>query len=73
MAGSLFRLETVDGTPAEPPTLRAAVPNWSIGDTIPRPARSPALIGSLAVRYFAPAIAPPVSAKKKASVAITFA
>jgi hypothetical protein len=35
MAGFLFRLGTVDGAPAEPPTLRAAVPNWSIGDTIP--------------------------------------
>jgi hypothetical protein len=31
------------------------------------------LIGSFAVRYLPVAIAPPVSAKKKASVAITFA
>jgi hypothetical protein len=31
----LFRLETRDGTPAEPPTLTTAVPNWRPGDTIP--------------------------------------
>jgi hypothetical protein len=31
----LFRLETRDGVPAEPPTLTSAVPNWSPGDTIP--------------------------------------
>jgi hypothetical protein len=35
MAGFLFRLETADGAPAEPPTLRSAVPNWRAGDTIP--------------------------------------
>jgi hypothetical protein len=29
-----FRLEHDDGTPAEPPTLNAAVPNWRPGDTI---------------------------------------
>jgi hypothetical protein len=32
--GFLFRLETADGAPAEPPTLSAAVPNWKAGDTI---------------------------------------
>lgn len=31
----LFRLETTDGVPADPPTLTSAVPNWSSGDTIP--------------------------------------
>ncbi|MGN6431610.1 MAG: hypothetical protein ACTHNB_12910 [Gaiellaceae bacterium] len=31
----LFRLETRDGVPAEPPTLTSAMPNWSSGDTIP--------------------------------------
>jgi hypothetical protein len=31
----LFRLETRDGAPAEPPTLTSAVPNWGPGDTIP--------------------------------------
>jgi hypothetical protein len=31
----LFRLETREGMPAEPPTLKSAVPNWQAGDTIP--------------------------------------
>jgi hypothetical protein len=31
----LFRLETADGMPAEPPTLSSAVPNWGTDDTIP--------------------------------------
>ena len=35
MAGFLFKLETPKGTPAEPPSLRSAVPNWGPGDTIP--------------------------------------
>jgi hypothetical protein len=35
MAGFFFRLEHQDGTPADPPTLHTAVPNWSPGDTIP--------------------------------------
>jgi hypothetical protein len=30
-----FKLEHQDGTPADPPTLHTAVPNWSPGDTIP--------------------------------------
>ena len=30
-----FKLELEDGTPADPPTLSAAVPNWKAGDTIP--------------------------------------
>jgi hypothetical protein len=30
-----FRLLQEDGTPADPPTLKAAVPNWRAGDTIP--------------------------------------
>jgi hypothetical protein len=34
MAGFFFRLETADGTPAEPPTLHSAVPNWRAGDSI---------------------------------------
>jgi hypothetical protein len=36
----LFRLETKDGVPAEPPTLTSAVPNWSPGHTIPLGART---------------------------------
>jgi hypothetical protein len=31
----IFTLEHKDGSPAESPTLRTAVPNWSPGDTIP--------------------------------------
>jgi hypothetical protein len=31
----LFRLETIDGLPAEPATLSSAVPNWRSGDRIP--------------------------------------
>ena len=30
-----FKLELDDGTPADPPTLHTAVPNWAPGDTIP--------------------------------------
>jgi hypothetical protein len=30
-----FKLESEDGTPADPPVLHTAVPNWSAGDTIP--------------------------------------
>jgi hypothetical protein len=35
MAGFFFRLETTDGSAADPPTLHSAVPNWRVGDTIP--------------------------------------
>jgi hypothetical protein len=35
MAGFTYRLEREDGTPADPPRLNSAVPNWSPGDTIP--------------------------------------
>ena len=30
-----FKLEHPDGTLADPPTLRSAVPNWEIGDKTP--------------------------------------
>jgi hypothetical protein len=30
-----FKLEHEDGTPADPPVLHTAVPNWSAGDMIP--------------------------------------
>ena len=40
MAGFLFRLETPEGAPAEPPTLSSAVPNWKAGDMIPLGGRS---------------------------------
>jgi hypothetical protein len=32
---SRFKREPEDGTPADPPVLHTAVPNWSPGDTIP--------------------------------------
>ena len=35
MAGFHFMLENEDGTPADPPVLHTAVPNWQAGDTIP--------------------------------------
>ena len=34
MAGFLFRLERVDGSPASPSKLEAAVPNGRAGDVI---------------------------------------
>jgi len=36
----LLRLETADGTPADPSKLQSAVPNWRAGDTIPLGART---------------------------------
>ena len=30
-----FELRNPDGTPATPPTLSSAVPNWKSGDVIP--------------------------------------
>jgi hypothetical protein len=30
-----FKLQQTDGTPAEPPSVRLAVPNMRVGDTIP--------------------------------------
>jgi hypothetical protein len=41
----LFRLETADGAPAEPPRLESAVPNWSAGDTIPLGSRTLRVVG----------------------------
>jgi hypothetical protein len=35
MAAFTFKLEHPDGTPANPDTLKTAVPNWRVGDTIP--------------------------------------
>jgi hypothetical protein len=43
-----FKLEHPDGTPADPPTIRSAVPNWEIGDKIPfGPDKSPLLVVGL--------------------------
>ena len=41
----LFKLEHEDGTPADPPTLATAVPNWSLGDVIPLGHRALRVIG----------------------------
>jgi len=46
MAGFLFRLETVDGEPAEPPTLSSAVPDWKPGHTIHIGKRTLRVLGS---------------------------
>jgi hypothetical protein len=35
MGAFLYTLELEDGTPADPPTLKTAVPDWRSGDTIP--------------------------------------
>jgi hypothetical protein len=40
-----FRLEHEDGTPADPPTLHTAVPNWRPGDTIPLGHRTLRVVG----------------------------
>jgi hypothetical protein len=32
MAAFAFTLERADGTPADPPTLKTAVPNWQPGE-----------------------------------------
>jgi hypothetical protein len=45
MAGFLFRLERVDGAPAEPRTLEASVPNWRAGDVISLGRRQLRVIG----------------------------
>ena len=41
----LFRLQTADDAPADPPKLESAVPNWRAGDTIPLGARTLRVIG----------------------------
>jgi hypothetical protein len=40
MAAFVFRLETTDGAPADPPKFESAVPNWRSGDTIPLGAKT---------------------------------
>ena len=35
-----FKLEQADGTPADPPSFRTAVPNWRVGDAIRQPGRT---------------------------------
>jgi len=38
--GFLFKLETKEGAPVDPPSLATAVPNWRAGDEIPLGHRS---------------------------------
>jgi hypothetical protein len=46
MAAFTFKLEQADGTPADPPTIRSAVPDMRPGDTIPlRPGRTLRVVG----------------------------
>jgi hypothetical protein len=45
MAGFLFRLEFADGSPAEPSTLSAAVPDWPDGSMIHLGKRTLRVIG----------------------------
>ena len=45
MAGFLFRLETVEGESAEPPTLSSAVPDWKAGHTIHIGTRTLTVVG----------------------------
>lgn len=35
MSGFTYALEHEDGSPADPPTFRSALPTWRPGDTIP--------------------------------------
>ena len=41
----LFKLETTDGVPAEPPTLSSAVPDWRPGHTIPLGGKTLRVVG----------------------------
>jgi hypothetical protein len=44
-----YKLEQADGTPADPPTIRSAVPNMRPGDTIPiRPGRTLRVVATVA-------------------------
>jgi hypothetical protein len=40
-----FKLELADGTPADPPVLQTAVPNWEPGNTIPLGVRTLRVVG----------------------------
>ena len=39
-----YRMILLDGSPADPPTLRSAVPDWKPGHTIPRGPGKPRLL-----------------------------
>ncbi len=59
----IYRLEHEDGTPADPPKYRAAVPTWHPGDTIPLGGRT---LRVVAVRDY-DADQPPVLVVEEAS------
>jgi hypothetical protein len=40
-----FKLVTVDGSPADPPSLTTVAPKWEPGDTIPLGKRTLRVIG----------------------------
>ena len=40
-----FDLETMEGEPADPPTLSAAVPNWPVGSTMHLGRRTLVVVG----------------------------
>ncbi|HET7556252.1 MAG TPA: hypothetical protein VFJ75_11415 [Gaiellaceae bacterium] len=46
MSGFLFRLETAEGAPADPPTLSAAVPDWPVGSTMHVRGRTLRVVGT---------------------------
>ena len=45
MSGFLFRLETAEGEPAEPPTLSASRPDWPVGSLIHRGKQTLRIVG----------------------------
>jgi len=46
VGGFLFRLETPEGVPADPPTLEAAVPDWRSGHSIHFGGRTLLVVGT---------------------------
>jgi hypothetical protein len=40
-----FKLETTDGTPADPPSFTTVAPQWKPGDTIPLGRRALRVVG----------------------------
>ena len=41
----MFKLENEDGVPADPPTLKTAIPDWKARDTIPLGGRALRVVG----------------------------
>jgi hypothetical protein len=52
-----YKLEQADGTPADPPTVRTAVPDMRPGDTIPiRPGRTLRVVATVAAAGDEPSV-----------------